>query len=394
MLRFPTACLALLLAPLAAAEAKELKPKFGDIGGVFYTEVSEDREACRQAIENKIALCRQNTSFVSNTLDRKYPGCLPIFEQQASICVAHFRRQAGACEIQGSARITDFTGFACTVTPTVVEEGGKTEQAPGIAPADRMMQARTRTNVRSGPGTDHARVGLLEAGEEVHVTGEAGEWLRIEGPDGSTAFVHGSLLVPPTPQGSEPAAALSPKCAGMSKGAACWWELTNKPGCYIFDPYYNPPQTAIWSGACQDGVAVGQGTWGWESASGSGERTGSLGRGKEHGHWVWRYANGTVAEGPYVDGERHGRWVFRGADGYVAEGPYVDDKRHGRWVERYASGGRLEYDYRNGSSEGQSGVYITESGKRHPGRWSGKCFQDSDGYAWVASGGWDNCPNN
>lgn len=26
-----------------AALAKELKPKFGDIGGVYYTEVSQDR---------------------------------------------------------------------------------------------------------------------------------------------------------------------------------------------------------------------------------------------------------------------------------------------------------------------------------------------------------------
>ena len=126
--------------PLAAAGAKELKPKFGDIGGVFYTEVQENREACRQAIRNKIALCRQNTSFVSNTLDRKYPGCLPIFERQAEICVAHFRRQAGACEIQGSARITDFTGFACTVTATVVEEGGEPERAPGIAPAEKTAE--------------------------------------------------------------------------------------------------------------------------------------------------------------------------------------------------------------------------------------------------------------
>ena len=120
-----------------------LKPKFGDIGGVFYTEVSEDREACRQAIKNKIALCRQNTSFVSNTKDRKYPGCLPIFEQQAETCVAHFRRQAGQCEIQGSARITDFTGFACTVTATVVE--GSEQKAVGEA-------AKTGKSSKFSPG--------------------------------------------------------------------------------------------------------------------------------------------------------------------------------------------------------------------------------------------------
>ena len=241
MLRLPTACLALLLAPLAAAEAKELKPKFGDIGGVFYTEVQGDREACEQAIRNKIALCRQNTSFVSNTLDRKYPGCLPIFREQSRGCADHFRSEAYKCQGSGSVRIGDFTGFACTVTATVVEEGGGTEGADGIAPADRWMQARTRTNVRSGPGTGHAKVGLLEAGEKVHVTGEAGAWLRIEGPDGSTAFVHASLLVPPAPQGRDAAGGLSPKCAGMSRGAECWWELTDPPGCHFWFDSYQPP---------------------------------------------------------------------------------------------------------------------------------------------------------
>ena len=391
MLRFPMACMALLLAPLAAAEAKELKPKFGDIGGVFYTEVSEDREACEQAIKNKIALCEQNTSFISNTLQRKYPGCLPIFREQARVCADHFRSEAYKCQGSGSVRIGDFTGFACTVTATVVEEGEEPEGVPGIAPADRWMQARTRTNVRSGPGTQYDKVGLLETGEKVHVTGE---WLRIEGPDGSTAFVHGSLLVPPALQGRDAAAGLSPKCSGMSKGAECWLELADRPGCYIFDPYYSPPETATWSGACRDGVAVGQGARGWDFASGSGEATGTLARGKQHGRWVIRSANGNVYEGPFVDGKLHGHWVFRFANGTVREGPYVDGERHGRWITRHAGGGRLELDYRNDSSEGQPGVYITGSGERHQGRWSGKCFRDGDGYAWAASGGWDNCPNN
>ena len=194
MLRFGISCLVLLLAPFAAANGEQLKPKFGDIGGVYYTEVAENRETCRQAIKNKIALCRQNTSFVSNTLDRKYPGCLPIFAQQAEVCAAHFRRQDGKCEVSGSIRIDDFNGFACTVTATTAQEGDEQDGTPDVAPADRMMQAKTRTNVRSGPSTDHAKIGLLEAGDEVRVTGEAGEWLRIEAA-GGTAFVRGSLLV-------------------------------------------------------------------------------------------------------------------------------------------------------------------------------------------------------
>ena len=60
--------------------------------------------------------------------------------------------------------------------------------------------------------------------------------------------------------------------------------------------------------------------------------------GKRHGHWVFRYADGKVEEGPMVDGKMHGHWVFRYADGNVQEGPMVDGKLHGNWVMRYAKG--------------------------------------------------------
>ncbi len=75
-------------------------------------------------------------------------------------------------------------------------EGGEQERTPGIAPADRIMHARDDlVDVRSGPGADHAVLGQLIFGQKVRVTGEAGEWLRIEAR--RAAFVHGSQLIPP-----------------------------------------------------------------------------------------------------------------------------------------------------------------------------------------------------
>ena len=339
-MRIAAAALTLLLAAAVsapAASAKELKPKFGNIDGVYYTDVSQDREACRQAIRNKIALCRQNTNFESNTKNREYAGCLPVFRQQAESCAVHFRRQMSKCDLSGAARITDFTGFSCEVTKTVVEEGG-----PGISPLDERMKARTGSNLRAGPGTDHRVVGSLRAGEEVQVTGRAGDWLRIAASGGGTAFVHGSLLAAiagqrQAPQDRAPAASPSPKCAEMGKGAECWLELANKPGCYLFAPYYDPSRTATWSGACAGGIAVGQGTVGRKSSSVS-EETGTLVRGKQQGRWVVRSARGDVLEGPYVDGKRQGRWVWRFASGTVSEGSYVDGEPHGRWVFRLPGG--------------------------------------------------------
>ncbi len=373
-MRIGRVCLAALLlaaVSMPAALAKELKPKFGNIDGVYYSDVSGNREACRQAIRNKIALCRQNTNFESNTKNRKYAGCLRIFRRQAQGCVTHFRHQMSKCNLSGAARITDFTGFSCEVTRTVVEE----DSGPGISPMDGRMRARTGSNLRAGPGTNHRVVGSLRTGQEVQVTGRAGDWLRIAAPGGGTAFVHGSLLVAMAgqrqkPQDRSPAAGLSPKCAGMGKGAKCWNEVSNRPGCYIFDLSYNPPETATWSGACAGGVAVGRGTWGWKSSGGSGKGTGTLVGGKQHGRWVDRYPNGAVLEGSYLRG-----------------------KRHGNWVARFANGTGLETEYRNGSLDGQPGIYTTKGGKRIPGRWSGNCFRDGKGEWLVWSGKKENCSN-
>ena len=67
---------------------------------------------------------------------------------------------------------------------------------------------------------------------------------------------------------------------------------------------------------------------------------GSLGEGpfvegKRHGHWVWRNSNGSVwQEGPYVKGEKHGHWVEHNAYDVYNEGPYVKGEKHGKWLIR------------------------------------------------------------
>ena len=253
-----------------------------------------------------------------------------------------------------------------------------------ITEVDRVMRAAKRSNVRSGPGTEHDKVGLLEVGDEVRVTGEAGDWLRIETPRGE-AFVHASLL--------EAQVTLEPRCEGRQEGAKCWKELADRPGCHVWDSYLQLDQTVTWSGACQGGLAIGQGTLDWIASDWSVEETGALDRGKHRGEWAASFDSGTVAEGTYVGGELNGRWVFRYPGGTVEEGPYVDSERHGRWIERFKDGGRLEQEWRNGSREGQPGVYVTSDGNRHPGRWSDGCFVDDDGNPRVKlnSKTWEEC---
>ena len=111
---------------------------------------------------------------------------------------------------------------------------------------------------------------------------------------------------------------LEPNCAGMPEGSKCWKELANRPGCYIWDRYYYPTQTAEWSGSCSaDGTAEGEGTVDWKSDDGSVDSyTGSLLNGKPNGHFIGRFSDsGNIWEGTFVDGDYHRIWVKRGSQG-------------------------------------------------------------------------------
>ena len=141
--------------------------------------------------------------------------------------------------------------------------------------------------------------------------------------------------------GADPASRVRPDetCAGQAAGVACWMEISQRPGCYVWNPFPQPGETVTWTGACAGGKAQGTGTLTW--VYDGGVETGTGGRlvdGKFNGHWVMRNEDGSVSEGPYVDDERNGYWVTRLANGAVEEGPYVNGVRHGRWIWRSADG--------------------------------------------------------
>ena len=160
-------------------------------------------------------------------------------------------------------------------------------------------------------------------------------------------------------------------CAGKPEGTECWKPLSDRPDCHVWDDYLVTAQKVTWSGGCVNGRAQGEGTLRW--GGGDGDRytqTGRLQDGKRQGRWDLRESDGSVDEGPYVDGKqhglrtwrieatvtgscarrtgicakayvdgkRHGHWVLRDTGGGVAEGPYVDDRQHGHWVVRSTNG--------------------------------------------------------
>ena len=165
---------------------------------------------------------------------------------------------------------------------------------------------------------------------------------------------------PPVAQASAPQLANTPGlptgvssgelCAVIQDGRACWMELENQPGCFIWKPYSGVGESAKWSGACADGLADGTGTITLVYSSDQGysfTATGKIQQGKLHGQWSMRHDDGIVREGPFMDGEQHGHWVARNPDSSVYEGPMVDGKAHGRWVVRNPDGSEFEMIYEN-----------------------------------------------
>ncbi|MDR8019063.1 SH3 domain-containing protein [Nesterenkonia aerolata] len=80
--------------------------------------------------------------------------------------------------------------------------GGRTVWASGayleavvsnVTSASGTYEATGRVNIRTGPGTSHARVGQLNRGETVRVTGRSGNWFRATR-NGSTVWIHANYL--------------------------------------------------------------------------------------------------------------------------------------------------------------------------------------------------------
>ncbi len=144
---------------------------------------------------------------------------------------------------------------------------------------------------------------------------------------------------------------------------------------------------SVWEGPFVDGKK--HGNWVVRLADGT-VAEGPFVDDKRHGDWVERFADGTVGKGPYVDDKRHGDWVVPLADGSVQEGPYVDDKMHGRWVIRLADGSVAEGPFVDDKMHGrwvirladgtvQEGPYV--DGKQH-GNW---VWRKADGTVYDVS---------
>ena len=77
--------------------------------------------------------------------------------------------------------------------------GERADQSRCVDPADGEMQAAARADIRSGPGDEYERLGMLQVEARVTVTGESGGWVEVETRDGRGGFVLASALTPAGP---------------------------------------------------------------------------------------------------------------------------------------------------------------------------------------------------
>ena len=158
------------------------------------------------------------------------------------------------------------------------------------------------------------------------------------------------LILAAIPAMAEP----EPKCPTptVKGGPACWIEVENQPGCFVWNPHPATDETVTWSGSCSGGLPDGHGTQRWRHDDGESSNTGRYVDGKKNGVWSEKLADGTEAKGPYVDGKKNGVWSEKWADGTEAKGPYVDGKKNGVWSGKWANGREFKGPYVNGKENG------------------------------------------
>lgn len=90
---------------------------------------------------------------------------------------------------------------------------------------------------------------------------------------------------------------------------------------------------------------------------------------KLHGKGLrFKYDNGDVYEGDFVNGKKHGDGKYTRADGSVFDGEYKNDKKHGRGRCSWANGNSYVGMWADGSQHGH-GILLCPDGRRYDGDW-------------------------
>ena len=236
------------------------------------------------------------------------------------------------------------------------------------------MYAVKRANVRSGPGTNFAKVGLLDVDQKVRVTARRGDWFKLTGlPKQSSRFVYAPLLTEINPlalTGRGTTTASSKRTIKYRNGGRYHGQTRNsRPhghGVYTQTDGYRH------EGEYRDGLFHGHGVLVYANGN---RYEGDFVKGKRTGRGVFTWTDGVRYKGDFVDGRFNGRGIMKWPDtGYRHEGHWVDGKRHGEGWEMQADGTGFRATWRN-----------DEAGRRDYRRES----WESDRVRWLRESGFE-----
>ena len=140
------------------------------------------------------------------------------------------------------------------------------------------------------------------------------------------------------------------------------WITDARTGCRVWNPYPQPRETVLWTGACSNGLAQGHGVVQWF----------------EDGKASSRH------DGEYRDGKANGRGVVTFASGSRYDGEFCDSKRNGRGVFIFANGARYDGQWRADKADGK-GTKTSADGQVYSGTWTNGCFRQGNRWATVGA---------
>ncbi len=163
------------------------------------------------------------------------------------------------------------------------------------------------------------------------------------------------------------------------------WVADAHTGCKVWTTDARPSESITWSGACQNGLAQGNGDLQVVLNGQPIEHVeGEYRDGKANGYGIATWANGDRYGGGWRDGRMDGRGLLIRANGDHYDGEWRNGQRNGHGVATYANGDRYEGEWRDDLRSGR-GTAVLPNGDRYEGDWADN-VPDGQGLMVSANG--------
>jgi len=128
--------------------------------------------------------------------------------------------------------------------------------------------------------------------------------------------------------------------------------IVDPQGCKVASRSLLARDSVLWSGACVEGYASGEGQLQWlHRGKADGRYTGVLRAGKPDGNGVYEYPNGDRYEGGFYAGHYDGRGVYTFANGTSYDGDFVDGASTRSGTLKLIDGRQFETDLVTGQTK-------------------------------------------